>query len=173
MDVCAPGSEPSPCRLQNSHSPAKQVRAQKVPSPCRLRRAAVRMEECVPGGCRAQAGYEQPPSRWTSARPAAYPAPAGYATAAVWLCECAPGGYPAHAGNEQPPSGLTSARSAATPRTHNTQHNTSGQHNGEQEPSHPGHGTRSTTHQACTPVIRIQVTQDTARATPHTGQAHQ
>ena len=31
--------------------------------------AAVRMDECAPGGYPAPAGYEQPPSRWTSARP--------------------------------------------------------------------------------------------------------
>ena len=31
--------------------------------------AAVRMDECAPGGYPAPAGYEQPPSGWTSARP--------------------------------------------------------------------------------------------------------
>ena len=36
MDVCAPGSEPGPCRLRNSHCPDGRVCARRVPSPCRL-----------------------------------------------------------------------------------------------------------------------------------------
>ena len=65
-DECAPGSEPSPCRLRNSRRPDGpvcaqrvpspcllgnsrrrdgQVRARRVPSPCRLRTAAVRMNK--------------------------------------------------------------------------------------------------------------------------------
>ena len=45
MDECAPGSEPSPCRLRNSRRPDGRVRARRVPSPCRLRTAAVEMDE--------------------------------------------------------------------------------------------------------------------------------
>ena len=50
-----------------------RVRARRVPSPYWLRTAAVRMDECAPGGYPAPAGYEQPPSGWTSERPAATP----------------------------------------------------------------------------------------------------
>ena len=49
-DECAPGSEPSPCRLRNSRRPDERVCARRVPSPC---------------------GYEQPPSGRTNARPEA------------------------------------------------------------------------------------------------------
>ena len=52
-----------------------RVRARRVPSPYRLRTAAVRMDECAPGGYQAPTGYEQPPSGWTSERPAATPRP--------------------------------------------------------------------------------------------------
>ena len=61
-DVCAPGSEPSPCRLRNSRRPDGRVRARRVPSPCRLRTAAVRMDECAPGG-------HQAPTHTNSCRP--------------------------------------------------------------------------------------------------------
>ena len=57
-DVCAPGSERSPCRLHNSRRQDGCVCARRVPSPCRLPTAAVRMEECAPGGYPAPAGYE-------------------------------------------------------------------------------------------------------------------
>ena len=36
---------------------------------CQATPAAVRMDECAPGGYPAPTGYEQPPSGWTSARP--------------------------------------------------------------------------------------------------------
>ena len=49
MDVCAPGSEPSPCWLQNSRCLDQRVRARRVPGTSRLRTAAVRMNECAPG----------------------------------------------------------------------------------------------------------------------------
>ena len=52
-----------------SRRPARRVHAWRVPSPYPLRTAAVRMNECPPGGCPAPTGYEQPPSGWTSARP--------------------------------------------------------------------------------------------------------
>ena len=46
---------------------------------CQATPAAVRMDECAPGGYRAPTGYEQPPSGWTSARPkGAEPLPATY-----------------------------------------------------------------------------------------------
>ena len=47
-DLCAPGSEPSPCQLRNSRRRDGRVHARRVPSPCRLRTAAVRMDECSP-----------------------------------------------------------------------------------------------------------------------------
>ena len=44
---------------------------------CQATPAAVRMDECAPGGYPAPTGYEQPPSGWTSARPeGAQPLPA-------------------------------------------------------------------------------------------------
>ena len=56
-----------------SRRPDGRVRARTVPKPYRLRTAAVRMDECAPGGYPAPAGYEQPLSGWTSERPAAKP----------------------------------------------------------------------------------------------------
>ena len=41
-----------------SRRPDGRVRARRVPSPYRLRTAAVRMDECAPGGCPAPTGYE-------------------------------------------------------------------------------------------------------------------
>ena len=52
-----------------SRRPDGRVRARRVPSPYRLRTAAIRMDECAPGGYPAPTGYEQPPSGWTNARP--------------------------------------------------------------------------------------------------------
>ena len=52
-----------------SRLPDGRVRARRVPSPYRLQSAAVRIDECAPGGYPAPTGYEQPPSGWTSARP--------------------------------------------------------------------------------------------------------
>ena len=65
------GTQPLP--VMNSRRPDGRVRARRVPSPCRLRTTAVRMDECAPGGYPAPAGYEQPTSRRTSERPAATP----------------------------------------------------------------------------------------------------
>ena len=42
----------------NSRRPDGRVRALRVPSPCRLRTAAVRMDVCAPGGYPAPAGYD-------------------------------------------------------------------------------------------------------------------
>ena len=57
-DMCAPGSEPSPCRLRNSRCPDGRVCARRVPSHCRLQTAAVRTDECAPGGYPDPAGYK-------------------------------------------------------------------------------------------------------------------
>ena len=56
-----------------SRRPDGGVCARRVPSPYRLRTAAVRMDECAPEGYPAPAGNEQPPSGWMSERPAATP----------------------------------------------------------------------------------------------------
>ena len=142
---------------------------------CQATPAAVRMDECAPGGYPAPTGYEQPPSGWTSARPeGAHPLPATNSrrpdgrvrarrvrslywlrTAAVRINECAPGGYPAPTGYEQPPSGWTSERPAATPRPHNTTR-----------------ATQSTAHRASTPLYKSQAAQDTVHATQPTERAH-
>ena len=67
------GTQPLPAT--NSRRPDGRVRARRVPSPYRLRTAAVRMDECAPGGYPAPTGYEQPPSVRTSERPVATPRP--------------------------------------------------------------------------------------------------
>ena len=61
---------------------------------------------------------------------------------------------------------------AKWPRTPHTQHNTPSGHNGEQEPSGPGHRPHKATHRAGTPVNRSQVVRDTAPAKQHTERAH-
>ena len=48
-DVCAPGSEPSPCRLRTSRRPDGRVRPAVNPAPAGYETAAVRMEVCAPG----------------------------------------------------------------------------------------------------------------------------
>ena len=63
MDVCAPGSEPNPCRLRNSRRPNGRVCARQRTQPLPV--------------------TEQPPFRWTCVHPAVNPAPAGYGTAAI------------------------------------------------------------------------------------------
>ena len=59
----------------NSRRPDGRVRGRRVSSPYRLRTAAVRMDECAPGGYPAPTCYEQLPSGWTSQHPAATPRP--------------------------------------------------------------------------------------------------
>ena len=72
-DWC-PRQHPRPGKHTHaSRRPDGRVRARRVPSPCRLRTAAVRMDECAPGGYPAPAGYEHPPSGWTSEGPAETP----------------------------------------------------------------------------------------------------
>ena len=61
------GTQPLPAT--NSRRPDGRVRARRVRGPCRLRTAAVRMDECAPGGLLAPAGCEQLPSKWTGVRP--------------------------------------------------------------------------------------------------------
>ena len=82
-----------------SRRPDGRVRAPRVPSPCRLRTAAIGMDECAPGSVAH---------------------PCLLRTAVVRMDECAPGGYPAPACYKQPPPGWTTQRPAATPRTRNT-----------------------------------------------------
>ena len=74
MDVCAPGSEPSPCRLRTSPRPDGRV--------------------CPRQGTQPLPATKQLPSRRTCVRPAVNPAPAGYETAAVRMEVCAPGDEP-------------------------------------------------------------------------------
>ena len=50
------GTQPLPAT--NSRRPDGRVRARRVPSPCRLRTAAVRMDVCAPGGYPTLAGYD-------------------------------------------------------------------------------------------------------------------
>ena len=73
-DVCAPGSEPSPCLLRNSRRPDGRVRARQCTQP-------------LPA-------TEHPPSGETCVRPAVNPAPAGFEAAAVQIDVCAPGSAP-------------------------------------------------------------------------------
>ena len=74
MDVCAPGSEPSPCRLRTSRRPDGRV--------------------CARHDTQPLPATEQPPSGRTCVRPAVNPAPAGYQPAAVRMNVCAPGSEP-------------------------------------------------------------------------------
>ena len=147
-DVCAPGSEPSPCRLRNSrhpddmcapgghsqrtaatnsHRPDGRVHARRVPSHCRLRIATIRTDESAP---RSDAPHTQPTAQHTER--------AHRRTGAKW---------------------------ARTP------HSTPGERTGEQEPRGPGHRTSNTTHRAGTPANRSQGPQDTAQATQHSERA--
>ena len=147
------------------------ARAAASPAPAGYETAAIRMDECAPGG---------------------YPAPAGYETATVRMDECAPcsdaphtqhhtrnlrHNTPSEHTGEQEPSGPghrtpNTAHRASTPvnksqgaRTPYAQHNTASGHTGEQEPSGPGHRTPNTAHRAATPVNSSQVAQDTAHPT--------
>ena len=147
------GTQPLPAT--NSRRPDGRVCARRVPSPYRLRTAAVRMDECAPGGYPAPAGYEQPPSGWTSVRPE--------------------GTQPLPATNSRRPEGRVSApqrRPAQQHTTRNPKHNTQSEHTGEQEPSGRGHRTHNTTHRAGAPVNRSQEAQDTAHTKQHTERAH-
>ena len=86
---------------------------------CQATPAAVRMDECAPGGYGAPTSYKQPLSGWTSARPeGTEPLPATNSRRPDGRVP--PGGYPAPTGYEQPPSGWSSERPAATPRQRNT-----------------------------------------------------
>ena len=86
----APGRPARPTRPSNmSRRPDGRVRARRVPRPYRLRTAAVRMDECAPGGYPTPTRYEQPRSGWMSARPG--------------------GGQPLPAKNSRGPDGRVSA----------------------------------------------------------------
>ena len=156
-----------------SRRPDGRVRARRVPSPYRLRTAAVRMDECAPGGYPAPTGYEQPPSGWTSARPGGtQPLPATNSRRPDGRVS-APQRRPAHATPHAQPKAQHTERAhrctrAKRPRTLYTQHNPPSGRTGEQEPSGPGHRTRNTTHRASTPVNRSLVAWDTAHAKQHT-----
>ena len=142
-------SKPS-CRLD------ERVRTRRVPSTFGLRTAAVRMDECAPGGYPAPTGYEQPPSGWTSERSAATPDTRNTARAT----------------NSTAHRASTPVNKSQGAQDTYTQRNPPSGHTGEQEPRGPGHRTRNTTHQAGTPVNRSQFAQDNAHATQHTEQAH-
>ena len=154
-----------------------RVCAPRVPSPYRLRTAAVRMDECAPGGCPAPIAYEQPPSRWTSARPeGTQPLPATNSRRPDGGVS-APQRRPADATPHAQPKAQHTERAhrctrAKRPRTPYTQHNPPSGRTGEQEPSCPGHRTRNATHRVSTPVNRSQVAQDTAQAKQHTERPH-
>ena len=156
-DVCTPGSEPSPCRLQNSRRLDGRVRAQGVPSPCRLQTEAVRMDECAPCSDVLRTQHHTRNSQ--------------------------PNTQSEHSGEMElsGPGHRTpnTANRASTPmnesrgaRTRYAQHNTPSRHTGEQESSDRGHRTRNTAHRAGTPGNRSQVAQDTAHPTQHTERAH-
>ena len=153
-----------------------RVRARRVPSPYRLRTAAVRMDECAPGGYPAPTGYEQPPSGWTSARPeGTQPLPPTNSRRPDGRVS-APQRRPAHATPHAQPKAQHTERAqwcarAKRPGTPYTQHNPLSGCTGEQEPSPPGQRTRITTQRASTPVNRSQVAQDTAHAKQHTERA--
>ena len=78
--------------------------------------------------------------------------------------------YTAHARHSTEQEHLRTG--AKWPRTLHTQHKAPSEHNGEQEPSGPGHRTCSTKQRASTPLKRSQVAQDTAHAAQPTEQAH-
>ena len=198
-DVCAPGSEPSPCRLRksrhadgrvrawrvpspcrerNSRRPHGRVRTRRVPSPCRLQKSTVRMDECVP---RTEAPHTQHHTHNTR-----------HNTPSEHSVEQEPSGPGKCARNTGHRAGTPVNRSqvaqdtahaaqsteraqwltgANWPRTPHTQQNAPGGHTGEQEPTGLGHRTRSTKHRASTPVNKRQVTQDTAHARQRTERA--
>ena len=161
-----------------SRRPDGRVRARRVPSPYRLRTAAVRMEECAPGGYPGPTGYEQPPSRWTSERPAATPRPRNTTRATQSTAHRASTPvYKSQAAQDtvhatQPTKRAHRRTGAKWPRTPHTQHNTPSEHTSEQKPGGPGHPTHKTTHRAGTPVNRSQVARDTAQAKQRTERAH-
>ena len=94
--MCAPGSEPSPCRLQNSRRPDGCVCARQLTHP-------------LPA-------TKQPPLGRTCARPAVNPAPAGCETAAVRRDVCAPSSEPSPCRLRKScrPEGRVSTRRART-----------------------------------------------------------
>ena len=110
-DVCATGSEPSPCRLQNSRRPDGRVRAQRVHSPCRLRNS------------------RRPDGRVRARR---VHSPCLLRKAAVWMDLCPPCSEARHT-QRSTPGAHTGEQEPSGPghRTHNTQHDTPSDHTGE------------------------------------------
>ena len=115
-------------------------RFRRVHSPCRLRKAAVRMAVCAP---RSDAQHTQ------HSIPSAH---TGHRTPHTQHTAQHTG--QAHRGTR-----------AKKPRKSRTQRNAPSEHNGEQESSGAGRRTRNTTHPAATPVNRSQLVQDTAHKT--------
>ena len=168
MDECAPGGYPAPAGYEqppsgwtsvrpegtqplpatNSRRPDGRVCARRVPSPCRLRTAAVRMDVCAPGG---------------------YPAPAGYDSRRPDGRVSAPQRRPARQHNT--PSGCTGEQEPGGPghRTRETTHRAGTPVNRSQGAQDTAHAEQHTTG---TPVNRSQVAQDAAHAKQHTERAH-
>ena len=185
MDVCAPGSGPSPCWLRNRSRPDGRVHARHRTQP--------------------QPATEQPPCRWTSAQQAATPGRAitqpqthtntrtQHNTSSDHTSKQEPSGPGHRTRKKTNPASTPVNRShrakdtartgqrfdrahwctgAKWPRTPRTQHNAPTAHTGEQKPSGPEQRTRNTTHRAGTPENRGQVPKDTAHAAQHTERAH-
>ena len=150
MDVCAPGSEPSPCRLRNSCRPDGRVCAWQRTQP-------------LPA-------TNQPPSGRTCVRPAVNPASAGYEPAAVRRDVFGPGSEPSpcRLRNSRRPEGRVSTRRARTARR--TGYRTTGpappggvsaQFSQTTRPTVPHPATPAMTHHPATTTIH-------ARPPPHT-----
>ena len=119
------------------------MRALRVPSPCRLRMAAVRTDECAPGSepspCRLRIS-RRPDGRVRARR---VPSTCRLRTAAVRMDECALGEYRAPAGYEQPQSGRTSAPRQCTQPLQTTKQPPSGWTSARPEGTQPLQATNS------------------------------
>ena len=194
--MCAPGSEPSPCRLRNSRRPEGRVSTRRARTACRTGYRTT--GPAPPGGVSAQLSqttrptvphptppamthhhhhHTRPPATRTTQEPRPPtqaprhhcrqpPAVSNPRTGAL---ETGSLGAGAHTGNPE-------RNSHPTPVPHDTHAQTStgaGTHaHPRTAPQAPGHRTCKTTHRAGTPVNRSQVAQDTAHAKQHTEWAH-